>query len=108
MNANTKVIINPLVKSVIGTMSDPDQFEIQCLLRSIKTHPELGRQVECQPGRLYQKTHGVTKRRYPHGLRIIYQCFYKDEIHIIAIEDMGDHRSCCSNPGHSVYFDERE
>jgi hypothetical protein len=100
------MLINPLVRAVLGTMTQDDQFEIDCVFKAIKNHPKLGKTVLCQPGRLYYKTNSVTKRRYPNGLRIIYQYINKD-IEFVAIEDIGDHRSCCSKPGYSIYLDDR-
>lgn len=46
---------------------------------------------------------------WPKGIRILYM-FVENEVLVkeLWIDDLGDHRTCASNPGYSVYKDEME
>ena len=95
--------VSKVVVKFLGTFSKADQYEIACLLESIRDYPELGKPVQTANGVLYRKTYAVDKREWPTGVRV----FYRRNDGIVFVLDMGDHTRCASAGAVSVYRDER-
>jgi hypothetical protein len=92
-------------KSMYNKLDRDDKQEVDCVLEAIAECPEDGRNYDTEKIK-YRKVMSVNRRRWPHGLRITYKIFKKEVT--VACIDMGDHTTCGSAKGESVYADERK
>ncbi len=101
-----RLVYSPEFKVMYRTLSSSDQQEVQCILDAIATCPEDGRVYQSMPDVLYRKVMSVDRRQWPAGIRVVYKVLAKQVT--VACLDMGDHRTCGSALGQSIYVDERD